>query len=152
MTPKMGSGLVNPMLVRLALAGFLALSFTGCSKKTGQAIVVGKEHIDVREANLSPAPAESPAKEEASYREMAPDEIDVDGIVMKKEVRGTSKDPRATTDEQWRVTVEMVDVSRRFVVPTDRAHYERLKKDDRVRVNYKEGNYTGTVWAAEFAD
>lgn len=148
----MASGLVNPMLVRLALAGFLAFSFTGCSKKSGQAIVVSKEHIDAREANLSPAPAESPAKEEAGYREMAPDEIDVDGIVMKKGVRGTSKDPRATTDEQWRVTVEMVEVSRRFVVHTDRAHYERLKKDDRVRVNYKEGNYTGTVWAAEFAD
>ena len=48
----MGSGLVNLMLVRLAFASFLALSLTGCSKKSGQAIVVSKEHIDAREANL----------------------------------------------------------------------------------------------------
>lgn len=153
LTPKMGSGLVNPMLVRLALAGFLAFSFTGCSKKSGQAIVVSKEHIDARESNTSsPSASETPAKEESGIREMAPDEIDADGFVMKKEARGTSKDPRASTEEQWRVTVEMVEVSRRFVVRTDRAHYDKLKKGDRVKVRYSEGNYTGTVWGAEFVD
>lgn len=123
-----------------------------CTKKTGQAIVVEKEHIDARELNPSPTPADEQPKEEPGYREMAPDEIDADGIVMKKNVRGTSKDPRASTDEQWRVTVEMVEVSRRFVVRTDRAHYERLKKGDRVKVRYSEGNYTGTVWDADFVD
>ena len=51
-----------------------------------------------------------------------------------------------------RVTVEMVNVSRRFVVHTDRAHYDKLKKGDRVKVKYSEGNYTGTVWGADFVD
>ena len=149
----MGSSLVLPMLVRLVISVFLALSLTACSKKTGEAIVVSKEHIDAREP-ISPSPSagETPAKEETSYREMAPDEIDVEGFVMKKEVRGTNKDPRASTEEQWRVTVEMVNVSRSFVVRTDRAHYERFKKGDRVKVRYKEGNYTGTVWGADFVD
>jgi hypothetical protein len=138
---------------RIALAVLAALSITACAKKGGEAIVVSKEHIDAREENSSPAASsEDPAKEEVSYREMAPDEIDVEGFVMKKEVRGTGKDPRAATEEQWRVTVEMVDVSRTFVVRTDRARYEKLKKGDRVRVRYSEGKYTGTIWGAELAD
>jgi len=32
---------------------------------------------------------------------MADDEIDVDGYVMKPELRGTSRDPRALHHEQW---------------------------------------------------
>lgn len=140
-------------MFRVAAALLLVFSLAACAKKTGVAIVVEKEHIDAREANVSPTPGkEPPAKEEPSYREMAPDEIDADGIVMKKEVRGTSKDPRASDHEQWRVTVELMEVSRRFFVPTDRAHYEKLKKGDRVKVKYSEGKYTGTVWGAEFVD
>jgi hypothetical protein len=141
------------MLLRLALTGFLALSIAGCSKKMGEAIVVTKEHIDAREPNTSsPSPSDSPVKEESEIREMAPDEIDADGFVMKKDVRGTSKDPRASTEEQWRVTVEIVNVGRTIVVRTDRAHFDKLKNGDRVRVRYKEGNYTGTVWDADFVD
>ena len=140
------------MPVRLAIALLVALSLIGCSRKSGPAIVVSKEHIDARGPFPSPTPGAEPPKEESGIREMAADEIEADGFVMKKDVRGTSKDPRASTDEQWRVAVEMVEVSRRFVVHTDRAHYERLKKGDRVTVRYKEGNYTGTVWDADFVD
>jgi hypothetical protein len=140
-------------MLRSAVVLFLALSLVACAKKTGVAIVVDKEHIDVREPSVSSPPEKEPAaRERPTYREMAPDEIDVNGIVMKKEVRGTSKDPRASNEEQWRVTVELTDVSRRFFVPTDRAHYDKLKKGDRVKVKYSEGKYTGTVWGAEFVD
>lgn len=138
----------------LALVVFMAMSLTSCSKKTGEAVVVEKEHIDAREPNAdaSPSPSNESAKEESGLREMAPDEIDANGFVMKKEVRGTSKDPRASTDEQWRVTVELTGRSRRFVVRTDRKRYDKLKNGDRVKVKYSEGDYTGTVWSAEFAD
>ena len=140
-------------MLRSAAVLFLALGLVACTKKTGLAIVVEKEHIDARDPSVSSPPEKKPAaKEEVTYREMAADEIDVNGIVMKKEARGTSKDPRASNEEQWRVTVELVDVSRRFFVPTDRAHYDKLKKGDRVKVKYSEGKYTGTVWSGEFVD
>ena len=130
----------------------LALSIAGCAKKRGDAIVVGKEHIDVAEAKPSPSPGPSAVSEEPVIREMAPDELDVDGIVMKKDVRGTSKDPRAGTEEKWLVKVEMVEVSRAFNIYTDRAHYEKVKVGDRVKVRYSEGKYTGTVWGSEIED
>ena len=85
-------------------------------------------------------------------REMAADEIDVDGIVMKREVRGTAKDPRASTEEQWRIAVQLVESGERFNVHTDRAHYDRLKPGDQIKVRYRKGKYTGTVWTAEIED
>jgi hypothetical protein len=126
--------------LRAAIVVCLSLGIASCAKKRGDAIVVGKEHIDVAEAKplpspaASPSPGASPVNEEAVIREMAPDEIDVDGIVMKKEVRGTSKDPRAGTEETWLVKVEMVEVG------------------DRIKVRYSEGKYTGTVWGSEIED
>jgi len=157
--------LVRPSLVplRFALAFFLALSVAGCAKKRGEAIVVEKEHIDAAEilltpsaqpsaARTNPETAKSPASEEPVIQEMAPDEIAVDDIVMKKEVRGTSKDPRAGSEEKWLVKVEMVQVSRRFNIYTDRAHYDKAKVGDRIKVKYSEGKYTGTVWGSEIED
>lgn len=138
--------------LRLAFPFFLALSLAGCGKKRGEAIVVAKEHIDIAEIKPSPSPGASPVNEEPVYREMAPDEIEVDGIVMKKEVRGTSKDPRAGSEEKWLVKVEMVEVSRRFNIYTDRAHYDKVKVGDRIKVRYSEGKYTGTVWGSEIED
>lgn len=137
---------------RFALAISLALSLAGCAKKRGEAIVVAKEHIDVAEIRPSPSPGASPVNEEPVYREMAPDEIDVDGIVMKKDVRGTSKDPRAGSEEKWVLKVEMVAVGRSFNIYTDRAHYDKLKVGDRIKVRYSEGKYTGTVWGSEIED
>jgi hypothetical protein len=80
---------------------------------------------------------------------MAPDEISVDGFVMKAEVRGTSRDPRATTDEQWRVRVRTTDGGRTFNLHADKAQFETLRAGDRVKVSYRVGKYTGTVWASD---
>ena len=148
---------------RIALAVLILLSIAACSKKSGEALVLEKEHIDAREPypSVTPSPTasndagstESRPAETPQYieRELAADEIVVDTFVMKKDVRGTKKDPRASTDEQWRVTVQM-DSGRKFVVHTDRARYDKIKAGDRVKVRYKEGNYTGTVWSAEIVD
>ena len=80
---------------------------------------------------------------------MADDEIAVDGYVMKPEARGTSRDPRAFKHEQWLVKVRMLDNGRTFQVPADQAKWEKLRENDRVKVRYRTGKYTGTVWAAE---
>jgi hypothetical protein len=72
---------------------------------------------------------------------------------MKKDVRGTSKDPRANPGvEQWRMTVQMVAGGRSFMVQAQQAQYERFKVGDRVKVRYRKGKYTDTVWSAEIVD
>jgi hypothetical protein len=120
--------------------------------------VVEKEHIDAAEIKPSPAPGSSPAIsssppiEEPAVREMAPDEIDVDSYVMKKEVPGTSRDPRAGAEEKWLVKVRLVEGGRGFNIHTDRAHFEKVKVGDRIRVRYSEGKHTGTVWGSEIED
>jgi hypothetical protein len=156
--------LVRPSLVpRFAVVFFLALSCAACAKKQGKAIVVEKEHIDSAEIKPSASPEgsaangkqetlNSPAGEEPVIQEMAPDEIAVDSYVMKKDVRGTSKDPRAGSDEKWLVKVEMVQVSRRFNIHTDRAHYDKAKVGDRIKVKYSEGKYSSAIWSAEIED
>jgi hypothetical protein len=153
---------ISGRLVSLHLVVALLLGVSGCSKKRSEAIVLAKEHIDVAEAKPSPTatpsmddvkdrPADTPA-EEVTLREMAPDEIAVNGFVMKKEVRGTSKDPRANKEEQWRIEVQIVDIGLSKLIQTDRAHYDKLKVGDRIKVAYYKGNYTGTVWAADIED
>lgn len=137
---------------RFALASSLALSLASCAKKRGEAIVTAKEHIDVAEIKPSPLPSASPVNEEPVYREMAVDEINVGGIVMKKEVRGTSKDPRAGSEEKWLLKVELVGAGRSFNIYTDRSHYDKVKVGDRIKVRYSEGKYTGTVWGSEIED
>jgi hypothetical protein len=145
---------------RFAVVCGLALNLTGCARKHGEAIVLEKEHIDAAESTRStssPSPVaritgeitKSPDGDEPVIQEMAPDEIAVDGYVMKKEVRGTSKDPRAGSDEKWLVKVALTQGGRRFNIHTDRAHYETLKLNDRIKVKYSEGNYTSTVRSAE---
>jgi hypothetical protein len=44
------------------------------------------------------------------------DEITVDSYVMRPEVRGTNRDPRALNAEQWLVKVRMIDSGRTFNV------------------------------------
>ena len=131
----------------------VALSVFGCSKKRSAATVIAKEHIEIAEAKSSPSPEPATAEVKVTTaEEMKPDEIEVDGYVMKKEVRGTSKDPRATKDEQWRITVQIEDIGLRKLIQSDRPHYDKLKVGDRIRVAYYKGNYTGTVWAADIED
>ena len=157
-------------LLQLALALFAGVSLTSCTKNLGEAIVLEKEHIDAAEPSPTPPPtplttlSENPPRPEPAaspqasrpdepvQTELAPDEIVVDTYVMKKNVRGTSKDPRASTQEQWLIKVEAVQDLRRFKIHSDRAHFLKYKVGDRVRVRYKVGNYTGTVWDARIED
>lgn len=139
----------------------LIFSVAGCSKKSGLAVVLEKEHIAAREIPPTPPPQQStspsaptpePADvvlEEVELRELAEDEIAVDTYVMKKVDRGTGRDPRARDEEQWIVAVQLADGGRRFNVHADRLKWEKLKMGDRVNVSYREGKYTGTVWSAE---
>jgi hypothetical protein len=53
------------------------------------------------------------------------------------------------SDEQWLVSVQMIEGGRRFNVHTDRSHFDKVKVGDRINVSYRQGKYTGTVWAAE---
>jgi hypothetical protein len=59
------------------------------------------------------------------------------------------KDERATNHEQWIVKIRMSDNGRTIQVRADRAQWEKLRENDRVKVTYRAGKYTGTVWAAE---
>src|SRR2546423_7285476 len=152
----------------LATVIFAMMAATGCTKKVGDAVVLEKEHMDVAEPSPTPAPATtltenarnpapagspsaSPSDGPAKTK-LAPDEIVVDTYVMKENVRGTGKDPRASTQEKWLIRVEMIQDLRRFTILSDRAHFLKYKAGDRVRVRYKEGNYTGTVWDSEIED
>ena len=140
------------MLIRGLVVLFAALTLIACSKTRSAATVVGKEHIDIAEAKPSPSPQPTPVETEITSVEMKPDEIEVDGYVMKKDFRGTSKDPRARNEEQWRIAVQIEDIGLGKLIQSDRAHYDKFKVGDRIKVAYYRGKYTGTVWAAEIED
>ena len=136
-------------IVRGCAVVLLLTSLVGCQKKSGEAVVLAKEHI----AGALPI-AETPNSQSASVsdeqpRSIADDEITVDGYVMKPEVRGTSRDPRALKAEQWLVKVRMLSDDRTIQVHADQAQWEKLRANDRVKVSYRTGKYTGTVWYAE---
>ena len=130
-------------------AAFLIISLAGCDKKSGEAVVLAKEHIDAALPTAETPNAQSAPSPDEHLRPMRDDEIAVDGYVMKPEVRGTSRDPRALSHEQWLVKVRMLDNGRTFQVSADQAKWEKLRENDRVKVRYRTGKYTGTVWAAE---
>ena len=131
------------------VAVLLMIGIAGCEKKNGEAVVLSKEHIDAAPPIKETPNAQSATTPEAKLRPIADDEIAVDGYVMKPETRGTSRDPRALKDEQWIVKVRMLEDGRTFQVPADKAKWEKLRENDRVKVRYRTGKYTGTVWAAE---
>ncbi len=144
--------------VPVTMIAVVMVGFAGCWKKSGEAVVLEKEHIAAAEPsptpkdNPPPAPSASPAKapekeEVAAALELAADEIVVDSIVMKKDVRGTSRDPRAIDREQWIVRLEMIQDLRKLTVFTERARWEKLKVGDRVKVTYRQGKYTGSIWS-----
>ena len=134
---------------RCVVAVFLIIAVTGCEKKRGETVVIAKEHIDAALPTAETPNAQSAPSPDEDLRPMRDDEIAVDGYVMKPEVRGTSRDPRALKDEQWIVKVRMLDNGRTFQVPADKAKWEKLRENDRIKVRYRTGKYTGTVWAAE---
>ena len=138
--------------------GFVAelifvLGFAGCDKKSGEAVVLEKEHIaakEIQDAPSSETPSPSPdATPHYEERTLKPGEITVCPYVMLAEDRGTGRDPRASSDEQWIVTVRVIRDGRQFNVQADQPRWEKLKAGDRVLVTYRVGKYTGTVWASE---
>jgi hypothetical protein len=131
------------------IATFLIIAVTGCEKNSGEAVVLAKEHIDAAVPTAETPNAQSAPSPDAQIRPMADDEIAVDGYVMKPEARGTGRDPRALKNEQWLINVRILDDSRRIQVHADRTQFEKLHENDRVKVRYRTGKYTGTVWAAE---
>jgi len=141
--------MLRKSVARSVVAAFLIIPLTGCEKKSGEAVVLTKEHIDAALPTTETPNTESTPNRDEQLRPMADDEIAVDGYVMKAEARGTSRDPRALKHEQWIVKVRMVDDGRTFQVPADKAKWEKLRENDRVKVRYRTGKYTGTVWAAE---
>src|SRR6476619_4974554 len=73
------------------IAVFLIITVTGWERQSGGAVVLSKEHIDAA-LPISEIPnAQSEPSPNAEIRPMADDEIDVEGYVMKPEVRGTSR-------------------------------------------------------------
>ncbi len=141
--------MLRKSVARCVVAAFLIIPFTGCDKKSGEAVVLAKKHIDAAVPTPETPNAETRSSPDEQLRPMADDEIAVDGYVMKAEARGTSRDPRALKHEQWIVKVRILDDGRTFQVPADQAKWANLRENDRVKVRYRTGNYTGTVWAAE---
>lgn len=140
-------------LRQLIFASAALAIFAGCDKKSGDAVVLAKEHIAGREvekpngdATASPSP--TPAKEDETYRELRKDEIAVDQYVMRAVDRGTGRDPRAMDDEQWLVKVQMVYDLRKIDIHAEKEQFEKLKEGDRIKVTYRVGKYTGTIWGA----
>ena len=143
------TGMLQTSVRACLVAALLMIGATGCEKKSGEAVVLAKEHIDAALPTAETPNAKSAGTPDEQLRPMADGEIAVDGYVMKPEVRGTSRDPRASKDKQWLVKVRMLDNGRTFQVPADQAKWEKLRENDRVKVRYRTGKYTGTVWAAE---
>ena len=131
------------------VVALLLIGFTGCEKKSGEAVVLAKEHIDAALPTAETPNAQSAPSPDEQLRPMRDDETAVDGYVMKPEERGTSRDPRALSHEQWLVKARMLDNGRTFQVPADQAKWEKLRENDRIKIRYRTGKYTGTVWAAE---
>ena len=136
-------------IVPAYVVALLLIGFTGCEKKSGEAVVLAKEHIDAALPTAETPNAQSAPSPDEQLRPMRDDETAVDGYVMKPEVRGTSRDPRALSHEQWIVKVRMLDNGRTFQVPAAQTKWEKLRENDRVKVRYRTGKYTGAVWAVE---
>jgi hypothetical protein len=136
-------------VLRFVLGLLLIVSLAGCERQNGEAIVLTKEYIAAAPPAAEKPSAEHVSSGEEQTRVINDDEITVDGYVMKPEVRGTSYDPRALKDEQWVVKIRMISNGRTFNVQADRSQFDKLKEGGRVRVRYRIGKYTKTVWDAE---
>jgi hypothetical protein len=127
----------------------LVAALYGCEKRRGEAVVLAKEHIDAALPIAETPNAQSVPSPDGQLRPIADDEITVDGYVMKPNVRGTGRDPRALNHEQWIVKVRMLEDGRRIQIQADQAQWEKLHENDRIKVTYRVGKYTGTVWSSE---
>jgi hypothetical protein len=105
-----------PTVSALLIALFFIATVVGCERKSGGAVVIGKEHIAAAPATTERPNVQSAASPNEELRTIADDEITVDGYVMKREARGTSRDPRALKAEQWLVKVRVISDARTFNV------------------------------------
>jgi hypothetical protein len=103
----------KPIVPSYVVALLLLLVLGGCEKKSGEAVVVGKDYVAA--------------------------------MKQGEEV----KDERATNHDQWIVEVRMRDNGRTIQVRADRVQWEKLRENDQVKVTYRKGKYTGTVWHAD---
>jgi len=106
---KIKKSIVSGYVVAL----LLIIGLCSCEKKSGDAVVVGKDYVAA--------------------------------LKQGEEV----KDERATNHEQWIVEVRMVGNGRTIQVRADPAQWKKLRENDRVKVTYRAGKYTGTVWDAD---
>ena len=95
------------------IVAVLLIGLVGCEKKSGNAIVIGKDYVAAAKQG---------------------EEI---------------KDERATNHEQWIVKVRMRDNGRRIDVRADQAQWKKLHENDQIKITYRVGKYTGSVWGAE---
>jgi len=135
---------------RIIMSGMILLALAGCSRNSGEAVVLEKEHIAAAEiVSPTPTPASAANDETETARDLKPGEIVLDGYLMDKDLRGTSKDPRALTNEQWLVRAELISGGRKIDAHADRRQHEKVKPGDHVQISYRTGKYTGTIWSAE---
>ena len=146
------SGWVSKLGRRLLVASAIAvvLCSAGCWKKSGAAVVTGKDYVPARPMSATPNQSPSPAEEVSNANEQTDTtDEEEDAKEASDAMIGPPLDPRATSDEQWIVSVRMIEGGRQIDVRVDQPQWEKLKINDRVHVTYREGKYTGTVWSAE---
>jgi hypothetical protein len=95
------------------VVALLFICLVACVKKTGDAVVIGKDYVAA--------------------------------VKQGEEI----KDQRSTNHDQWIVKARMRDNGRTIEVRADRAQWEKLRENDQIKVTYRTGNYTGTVWDSE---
>jgi hypothetical protein len=132
-----------PLLFVAGLA--VILSFAGCEKKSGEAVILGKEFVPA--LKIAEAPKEQTA---VTQKERFPSLGKTTGeddkaITQDQEI----PNPRAAQHDQWIVDVQMISDRRQIGVRVEPPQFQKLKVGDRVKVTYRQGKYTGTVWDAE---
>jgi hypothetical protein len=147
----------SQLMLRYVIGLLAILCLAGCEKQSGEAVVLAKEHIAASSIENTPGTENSASPNESKSNDeqlppMSDNEITVDGYVMKPQVRGTSRDPRALKDEQWLVKVRMIHAGRTFNLQADQVQFDKLKEGDRVHVSYRIGKYTKTVWGAKIEE
>ncbi|CAN5263196.1 hypothetical protein BH20VER2_BH20VER2_03610 [soil metagenome] len=138
-----------PLLALLVLLGC-----SGCDKRSGEAIVLGKERIPPAQNLPLPGGDELPLADARSmdagtFATGEKPKLGESALEPETDVRGTARDPRAVSHEQWIVNVQMVADRRLIDVRVEQPQWEKLKEGDRVQVTHRIGKYTDTVWSAE---
>jgi hypothetical protein len=138
-----------PLLALLVLLGC-----SGCDQRSGEAIVLGKERIPPAETLPLPGGDELPladarSMDASTFATGRKPKLGESALEQESDVRGTARDPRAVSHEQWIVNVQMVADRRLIDVRVEQPQWEKLKEGDRVQVTHRVGRFTDTVWSAK---